>query len=164
VLQTCSSLARRKLSIIRRMEIEMMLMLPFIVLTETKHGLRPYTRPTSTPPTSEGVNDGPTATKTKPQPFQQSRSLLSQSSCRLLPKLTRKGKFRHVMSRVGSTASRSKVHESLTSRVRHLLSVHKNSFCVASLMTNTPNSCPPERVFTMFNATFGEDQKRSFGD
>jgi hypothetical protein len=24
-------------------------MMPFIVLTETKHGLRPYTRPTSTP-------------------------------------------------------------------------------------------------------------------
>jgi hypothetical protein len=32
-------------------------------------------------------------------------------------------------------------------------------------MTNAPNSqCPPERVFTMFNATFGGDQKRSFGD
>ena len=30
-----------------------------------------------------------------------------------------------------------------------------------------PNSCPPERLFSMFklfNATFGEDQKRSFGD
>jgi hypothetical protein len=31
-------------------------------------------------------------------------------------------------------------------------------------MTNAPNSCPQERVFSMFNATFGEDQKRSFGD
>jgi hypothetical protein len=27
-----------------------------------------------------------------------------------------------------------------------------------------PNSCPPESVFSMFNATFGEDQSRSFGD
>jgi hypothetical protein len=27
-----------------------------------------------------------------------------------------------------------------------------------------PNSCLPERVFSMFNATFGEDQKSSFGD
>jgi hypothetical protein len=26
-----------------------MMMMPFIVLSETKHGLRPYTRPTSTP-------------------------------------------------------------------------------------------------------------------
>ena len=25
-------------------------------------------------------------------------------------------------------------------------------------------SCPPERLFSMFNATFGEDQKSSFGD
>ena len=35
--------------------------------------------------------------------------------------------------------------------------------CCAAL-TNAPNSCPPERLFSMFNATFGEDQKRSFGD
>jgi hypothetical protein len=35
---------------------------------------------------------------------------------------------------------------------------------IVDVMTNAPNSCPPERVFTMFNATFGEDQKRSFGD
>jgi hypothetical protein len=27
-----------------------------------------------------------------------------------------------------------------------------------------PNSCLPERVFSMFNTTFGEDQKSSFGD
>ena len=26
------------------------------------------------------------------------------------------------------------------------------------------NSCPPERLFSMFNATFGEDQRRAFGD
>ena len=31
-------------------------------------------------------------------------------------------------------------------------------------LTNAPNLCPPERLFSMFNATFGEDQKSSFGD
>ena len=33
-----------------------------------------------------------------------------------------------------------------------------------TLLTNAPNSCPPERLFSMFNATFGEDQRRAFGD
>ena len=33
-----------------------------------------------------------------------------------------------------------------------------------SVLTNAPNSCPPERLFSMFNASFGEDQQRSFGD
>ena len=34
----------------------------------------------------------------------------------------------------------------------------------AAVLTNAPNSCQPERLFSMFNATFGEDQQRSFGD
>ena len=38
------------------------------------------------------------------------------------------------------------------------------SFVLRALLTNAPNSCPPERLFSMFNATFGEDQKRAFGD
>jgi hypothetical protein len=38
------------------------------------------------------------------------------------------------------------------------------AFVLRSLLTNAPNSCPPERLFSMFNATFGEDQKRAFGD
>jgi hypothetical protein len=33
-----------------------MMMMPFIVLAETKHGLRPYTRPTSTPPPERKIN------------------------------------------------------------------------------------------------------------
>ena len=33
-----------------------------------------------------------------------------------------------------------------------------------AVLTNAPNSCPPERLFSMFNATFGEDQKSAFGD
>jgi hypothetical protein len=38
------------------------------------------------------------------------------------------------------------------------------AFVLRALLTNAPNSCPPERLFSMFNATFGEDQKRAFGD
>ena len=38
------------------------------------------------------------------------------------------------------------------------------AFVLRALLTNAPNSCPPERGFSMFNATFGEDQGRSFGD
>ena len=38
------------------------------------------------------------------------------------------------------------------------------AFVLRAVLTNAPNSCPPERLFSMFNATFGEDQKRSFGD
>ena len=37
------------------------------------------------------------------------------------------------------------------------------SFVLRALLTNDGNSCPPERVFSMFNATFGEDQSTSFG-
>ena len=38
------------------------------------------------------------------------------------------------------------------------------AFVLRTVLTNAPNSCPPERLFSMFNATFGEDQQRSFGD
>jgi hypothetical protein len=40
----------------------MMMMMPFIVLAETKHDLRPYTRPTSTPlnPYAPGLNSSGT--------------------------------------------------------------------------------------------------------
>ena len=38
------------------------------------------------------------------------------------------------------------------------------SFVLRALLTNAPNSCPPESLFSMFNATFGEDQRRDFGD
>ena len=37
------------------------------------------------------------------------------------------------------------------------------AFVLCAVLTNAPNSCPPERLFSMFNATFGEDQQRSFG-
>jgi hypothetical protein len=38
------------------------------------------------------------------------------------------------------------------------------AFVLRALLTNAPNSCPPERLFSMFNATFGEDKKNAFGD
>jgi hypothetical protein len=38
------------------------------------------------------------------------------------------------------------------------------AFVLRALLTNAPKSCPPERVFSMFNATLKEDQKSSFGD
>ena len=36
------------------------------------------------------------------------------------------------------------------------------AFVLRAVLTNAPNSCPPERLFSMFNAraTFGEDQQR----
>ena len=38
------------------------------------------------------------------------------------------------------------------------------AFVLRAVLTNAPNSCPSERLFSMFNASFGEDQQRSFGD
>ena len=38
------------------------------------------------------------------------------------------------------------------------------AFVLRALLTNAPNSFPPERLFSMFNASYGEDQQRSFGD
>jgi len=38
------------------------------------------------------------------------------------------------------------------------------AFVLRAVLTNAPNSCPPERLFSMFNASFGEDQQSSFGD
>jgi hypothetical protein len=40
-------------------------------------------------------------------------------------------------------------------RVLHVLHV---------VLTNSPNSCPPERLFSIFNATYNDDQKRSHTD
>ena len=33
-----------------------------------------------------------------------------------------------------------------------------------AVLTNSPNSCPPERLFSIFNATYNDDQKRSHTD
>jgi hypothetical protein len=33
-----------------------------------------------------------------------------------------------------------------------------------AVLTNSPNSCPPERLFSIFNATYDDDQKSSDDD
>jgi hypothetical protein len=33
-----------------------------------------------------------------------------------------------------------------------------------AVLTNSPNSCPPERLFSIFNATFDDDQKSTHAD
>jgi len=38
------------------------------------------------------------------------------------------------------------------------------AFVLRAVLTNAPNSCLSERLFSMYNAAFGEDQQRSFGD
>ena len=38
------------------------------------------------------------------------------------------------------------------------------AYVLRAVLTNSPNSCPPERVFSMFNATYNDDQKSSHAD
>ena len=35
---------------------------------------------------------------------------------------------------------------------------------LCAVLTNSPNSCPSERLFSIFNATYGDDQKNSHAD
>jgi hypothetical protein len=38
------------------------------------------------------------------------------------------------------------------------------AYVLRAVLTNSPNSCPPERLFTIFNASYNDDQKRSYTD
>ena len=38
------------------------------------------------------------------------------------------------------------------------------AYVLRAVLTNSPNSCPPERLFSLFNATYDDDQKRSHAD
>ena len=38
------------------------------------------------------------------------------------------------------------------------------AFVLRAVLTHSPNSCPPERVFIKINATFDDDQMTSFMD
>lgn len=38
------------------------------------------------------------------------------------------------------------------------------TYVLRAVLTNSPNSCPPERLFSMFNSTFNDDQKSSYAD
>ncbi len=44
----------------------------------------------------------------------------------------------------------------------HYFSPH--FFPTRAVLTNSPNSCPPERLFSIFNATYNDDQKSSYTD
>jgi hypothetical protein len=38
------------------------------------------------------------------------------------------------------------------------------TYVLRAVLTNSPNSCPPERLFSMFNATYNDNQKSSYTD
>ncbi len=38
------------------------------------------------------------------------------------------------------------------------------AYVLRPVLTNSPNSCPPERLFSIFNATYNHDQKKSHAD
>ena len=38
------------------------------------------------------------------------------------------------------------------------------TYVLRAVLTNSPNSCPPERLFSIFNASYNDDQKRSYAD
>ena len=38
------------------------------------------------------------------------------------------------------------------------------AYVLRAVLTNSPNSCPPERLFSLFNATYNDDQKSSYAD
>ena len=38
------------------------------------------------------------------------------------------------------------------------------TYVLRAVLTNSPNSCPPERLFSIFNTTYNDDQKRSHTD
>ena len=38
------------------------------------------------------------------------------------------------------------------------------SYVLRTVLTNSPNSCPPECLFSLFNATYNDDQKSSYAD
>jgi hypothetical protein len=38
------------------------------------------------------------------------------------------------------------------------------AYVLRAVLTNSPNSCPPERLFSLFNATYNDDQKKSHAD
>jgi hypothetical protein len=35
------------------------------------------------------------------------------------------------------------------------------AYVLRAVITNSPNSCPPEHLFSIFNATYNDDQKKS---
>ena len=38
------------------------------------------------------------------------------------------------------------------------------AYVLRAVLTNSPNSCPTERLFSLFNVTYDDDQKSSYAD
>jgi hypothetical protein len=38
------------------------------------------------------------------------------------------------------------------------------AYVLRTVLTNSPNSCPPESLFSLFNVTYNDDQKKSHAD
>ena len=38
------------------------------------------------------------------------------------------------------------------------------AYVLRAVLTNSPNLCPPERLFSLFNTTYNDDQKKSHAD
>ena len=38
------------------------------------------------------------------------------------------------------------------------------TYVLRAVLTNSPNSCPPERLFSTFNSTFDDDQTSPYSD
>ena len=38
------------------------------------------------------------------------------------------------------------------------------AYVLRAVLTNSPNSCPSERLFSIFNETYNDDQKSSYAD
>ena len=38
------------------------------------------------------------------------------------------------------------------------------TYVLRTVLTNSPNSCPAERLFNLFNSTYNDDQKSSYAD
>ena len=94
--------------------------------------------------------------------------------CIMAPDKPHDDVWKHLLERKGLAAAASVLEEyGLSCEADVVLSdwwrcnsgeLPQFAFVLRAVLTNAPNSCPPERLFSVFNATFGEDQQRSFGD
>jgi hypothetical protein len=52
----------------------------------------------------------------------------------------------------------------LTGRKSNCATLPEFAYVLRAVLTNSPNSCPPERLFSIFNSTYDDEQKRSHSD
>jgi hypothetical protein len=119
---------------------------------------------------SEGVNDTPAATKAKPTTLSTEQQSFVTEFLPAASKIDKKKENSGTSCQGSDQQSQgARCKRGVLSIVSGQLRCNSGNlphfvFVLRALMTTAPNSCPPERVFSMFNATFGEDQKKSFGD